>query len=268
MKSFYLYIILIGLVSCNSVNQEGLLYSGTLSFSESTPMVNDYGKTILERFDVPLNYNRISTPPNTFADYLRTLSLKPEDAVTYNEGKVKPQEDVYVSIVDLPNPPKNLQTSTDAVIRLMSEYYYKSQAYDHIVFHDNKEKYNYVEYVSGNYSRSKFDEYLDFVMEKVSTPSFCADLKPIKLNDIKIGDIFVQNTQPTGHVVIVVDLAVNSDGEKIFLLAQGFQPAKDIQILSNPNSAEYSPWYQLKEGELLTPEWRFMTSDLMRFKFL
>ena len=73
------------------------------------------------------------------------------------------------------------------------------------------------------------------------------------------GDVFIKGGSP-GHAVIVVDMAVNSSGKKIFLLAQSYMPAQDIHILNNPMSPEFSPWYELNDNSLIyTPEWVFKT---------
>ena len=82
---------------------------------------------------------------------------------------------------------------------------------------------------------------------------------------MKIGDIFIQGGFP-GHAVIVIDLARDSTCQKLFLLAQGFTPAQDIHILKNDNDADLNPWYSIPEGRLITPDWTFDKSDLMRFK--
>ena len=269
MKKFCITVIIIAISSCNTLNQESVLYPNSMSMVESTPLINDFGKTVLERFDAPLGYSRVSVLPNTFPNYLRTLELKPEGAMAQlYDGKSKPNNNVYVSVVDMPISKKNVQTSSDSVIRLISEYLFQNGQYEKIAFHANKEKLSFSAYSNQDHSRKNFDAYMDFVMEKVTTPSFCSDLKKVDLKQMKIGDIFVQNTQPNGHAVIVVDLVENTKGEKLFLLAQGFHPAQEIQIIANPSREDISPWYQLKEGELLTPEWRFMTTDLMRFAFL
>ncbi|MFR5661112.1 MAG: DUF4846 domain-containing protein, partial [Butyricimonas faecihominis] len=56
-------------------------------------------------------------------------------------------------------------------------------------------------------------------------------------------------------------------GEKLYLLAQSYMPAQDIQVLVNPKERDKSPWYTLKgEGNILTPEWGFTSEDLKRFK--
>lgn len=269
MKKAGIFLILTILSACNTLNQDRVLYSGSLSMVESTPLINDYGKTVLERFDPPINYDRVLLSTNTFGEYLRTLSLKPEGvgAKFYN-GKTKPNDNVYVSVVDLPISPKDLQSSSDAIIRLKSEFLFSQKKYDQISFHSGEENINFTDFAEGEFTEERFNQYLDYTMEKVSTPSFCSDLMKINLKDIQVGDMFVQNSEPNGHAVIVVDLVKNSKGEKLFLLAQSFQPAQEIQIIANPTRDDISPWYQVKEGELLTPEWRFMTSDLMRFKDL
>lgn len=270
MNKFLLVFLLIGFWSCNTLNSDSVLASGVGGFGDDSPLINSYGKTVLERFDAPLTYTRVPVYRNTFASYLRTLDLKPSGALAhYYNGKVKPNDkDIYVAVIDLPISSKNIQMSASSIIRLVSEYLFINHEYDKISFHADNQKIGFVNFSNGNYSKGEFHKYMDFVMERASTPSFCTDLKSEKLQNIQIGDVFVQNNLPNGHAVIVVDMVENKKGEKLFLLAQGFQPAQEIQIISNPNDPDLSPWYKLKEGELLTPEWRFMTTDLMRFKFL
>lgn len=66
-----------------------------------------------------------------------------------------------------------------------------------------------------------------------------------------------------------VDLTLNPQTkEKIFLLAQSYMPAQEIQILKNPdNNNKISPWYSVDFGEILeTPEWTFYKTDVKRFE--
>mgnify|MGYP000471731144 CR=1 FL=1 len=87
------------------------------------------------------------------------------------------------------------------------------------------------------------------------------------MKEIEIGDVFIKGGFP-GHAVIVVDMAINkTNQEKVFLLAQSYMPAQELQILKNPNNQEISPWYRVSEisGELRTPEWTFKKTDLKRF---
>lgn len=65
-----------------------------------------------------------------------------------------------------------------------------------------------------------------------------------------------------------VDMAINpTTNKKVFLLAQSYMPAQEIQILKSPNDTKISPWYSLDFGNVLnTPEWTFTPNDLKRFK--
>ena len=83
---------------------------------------------------------------------------------------------------------------------------------------------------------------------------------------MQIGDVFIRAGSPYGHAVIVVDMAENdTTGEKVYMLAQSYMPAQDIQILVNREEREISPWYRLGEGPVETPEWTFSPADLRRF---
>ncbi len=83
---------------------------------------------------------------------------------------------------------------------------------------------------------------------------------------MEIGHVFIQKGNPYGHAVIVVDMAQNSKGKKIYLLAQSYMPAQETQILANPNDSDLSPWYNLDYETIITPEWIFYPTDLKHFK--
>ena len=111
-----------------------------------------------------------------------------------------------------------------------------------------------------------FWDYMEVVFTYAGTLSLSKELKSVEIDDLKIGDVFIQGGSP-GHAVIVIDIASKpSTKEKLFLLAQSYMPAQEIQILVNPGNAKISPWYPTSFGELLkTPEWTFKRGDLKRF---
>lgn len=117
-----------------------------------------------------------------------------------------------------------------------------------------------------NDSYSEFRKYLDVVFMYAGTLSLEKELIPIDINDIEIGSVFIKGGSP-GHAVIVVDLAENkATGDRMFLLAQSYMPAQDIQILKNMEESKFSPWYSAKFGDKLdTPEWMFKKAQLRRF---
>lgn len=108
---------------------------------------------------------------------------------------------------------------------------------------------------------------MDIIYAYAGTISLESELISVDINEIEIGDLFIQGGSP-GHAVIVVDMAFNeTTGEKLFLLAQSYMPAQETQILVNPMDRDLSPWYSLnfEEEVIPTPEWTFKRSDLKRF---
>ncbi len=104
------------------------------------------------------------------------------------------------------------------------------------------------------------------VFAYAGTQSLNAELKSISVEEMRIGDIFIQGGSP-GHAVIIVDMAQNPQtGEKIFLLAQSYMPTQKIHILTNPNKPNLTPWYNVKGNiNLVTPERTFNIKDLKRY---
>jgi len=107
---------------------------------------------------------------------------------------------------------------------------------------------------------------MKYIFSYANTGSLKKELTPVSsINEIQPGDVFIQSGNPYGHAIIVMDVAISPDGSKLFLLAQSYMPAQETQILINPLDSQLSPWYEAKEGELITPEWKFNSSDLRRF---
>jgi hypothetical protein len=77
------------------------------------------------------------------------------------------------------------------------------------------------------------------------------------------GDVFIKGGFP-GHAMIVVDVAVNSYGKRLFMLAQSYMPAQDIHIVNNLLEKEIGPWYSLNDT-IITPEWIFYRSQLRKW---
>jgi hypothetical protein len=60
----------------------------------------------------------------------------------------------------------------------------------------------------------------------------------------------------------------NEQGEKAFLLAQGYMPAQEFHVLKNP-AHEENPWYYEEEltGSIRTPEYGFGKGCLKRLSY-
>jgi hypothetical protein len=286
MKSFLTPTLLLILTSCNTnaeqVKEEKIIENT----AEVVISINPTGKTIAERFSAPTGFTRVKTASNTFAVYLQNFKLKPHGSdVHYYNGKIKPNEDVYDAVLDIDVGNYDLQQCADAVMRLRAEYLFKQKRYDEIHFNfTNGFKADYSKWhqgyrvnVEGNNTNwvkkatpsiayTSFREYLKLVFTYAGTKSLEKEMKTVSINDLHIGDVFIKGGSP-GHAVIVVDMAVNEQtGEKLFLLAQSYMPAQEIQILKNPMNPSISPWYSTNfTGPLYTPEWTFQKNQLKRF---
>ncbi len=170
-------------------------------------------------------------------------------------------------------------------MRLRAEYLFDQKKYDSIHFNfTNGFKAAYSNWrkgkrivVAGNNvswkhkaqpsdSKKDFWKYLEMVFSYAGTASLSKELKSISIEELRIGDVFIQGGFP-GHAVIVIDVAISQNKEeKIFMLAQSYMPAQEIQILKNPNNVDLGPWYSSDiTNELRIPEWTFKKTDLKRF---
>ncbi len=249
-------------------------------------LINPAGQSVESRIVTPEGFERVVKKESSFEEYLGQLPLKRHGAdVSYHNGVTKFNSNIYVAVVDLPIGSKDLHQCADAVIRLRADYLWNEKKYDKIHFNfTNGFRVNYIEWMKGkrivvrgnkaswteagspSNSYQDFWNYLEIIFTYAGTASLSDELEPVTVDDLRIGDLFIRGGSP-GHTVIVVDLAQNRQtGQKIFLLAQSYMPAQEIQILANRNDKTLDPWYPVDFGDQLsTPEWIFSKTDLKRF---
>ena len=252
--------------------------------TKDSSAINEKGTTIETRFQVPEGYSRTKNQENSFDTYLRSLPLKPHNSevLIYN-GRIKENFNVYDAVVDLEIGKRDLHQCADAVMRLRAEYLWKNNRYDEIHFNfTNGFRVDYTEWMKGrriivngnktswsnriapSNTYKDFWKYMEMIFSYAGTLSLSKELESIDIQKIEIGHVFIQGGSP-GHAIIVVDMATNSEGKKMFLLAQSYMPAQEIQILKNPSNL-HSPWYSISDsGILSTPEWQFYNNDLKQF---
>lgn len=280
----WIILLLIALLSCAQPMQQATttrddsrdnVYSWNTTYSTDNKLQN--------RIAPPAGYTRVSTSKKTFADWLRNIPLKPgkPDVMLYN-GEKKDNQNAHYAVLDLDVGKKDLQQCADAVMRLRAEYLWSQKRYSDIHFkytsgfncEYNKWKEGYRPKVNGNEvswekiaqpddSYATFKKYLESVFTYCGSSSLSGELKVVKdIHNIEAGDVFIRGGFP-GHAVIVMDVAQNTAGDKVFLLAQSYMPAQEMHVLVNPNSTELSPWYSEKFFDILaTPEWNFYKNEL------
>lgn len=236
----------------------------------------------IQEIPAPLGYERMSVGSASFGEWLRKISLKKDKRVYLYDGSLKRNQQAQFAVLNIPVGNKDLQQCADAIMRLRAEYWMWRHMPDSIVFFaTNGQSLSYATWrkgtrykLSGNrlisYQKSirtgeedkEFEAYLELVFSYCGTLSLHKQLKPLQNKQaLKPGDIWIKPGSP-GHAMIVVDVAVNKQGQKMFMLAQSYMPAQDIHIVVNPEKGDDDPWYLLREGDLVTPEWSFAIDQL------
>lgn len=259
------------------------------SFMYNFPWLKKYQKenVICNRIKTPTGFDRMKFTPNSFEHWLQHLPLKKGNPkVMLYDGSPKWNQSAHCYVVDIETGNKDLQQCADALMRLRAEYLYSNDKKDEIHFnYTNGATSYYKKWINGlmpvpkgsdiswvssskaGEGYSKFKAYLIQVYNYAGTHSLDKELTKVPFSEMKVGDIIIEGGFP-GHGIIVVDMAINPrTKEKLFMLAQSYMPAQDIQILRNPNNIKYSPWYSLDEIDYIldTPEWEFDTDDLRRW---
>lgn len=232
----------------------------------SWPSAKSGSGTLAARIAPPAGFERVPMPAGSWGDWLRGLPMKPTgSAVSTYTGAPKWRQDVHEAVVEIDIGKRDLQQCADAVMRLRAEWLFASGRARDIAFNDTDGKRRSFAKQS-NQDYSAFRKFMDLVFAYAGTWSLERELKPTKVDDMQIGDVFIKGGFP-GHAVLVTDLVHNpATGEKRFLLTQSYMPAQDIHVLKNPNSKDGSPWYATDFGEQLeTPEWNFPRKALKRW---
>lgn len=262
-------------------SQGGILAQPTVT---ELPIYEAAGKTLSKRINPPAGYTRTQEEKGSLAEFLRNYPLKKDGSpvLLYN-GEKKDNQDAHMAVFKLPLENEDLQQCADSVMRVYAEYFWKTKQYEKISF-------RFVSGFQADYSRwregariqmgandaywteggtpdesyESFQKYMRIVFAYSSTISLEKESKKIKPAKIMLGDIFIQAGSP-GHVVMVVDVCENADGQRAFLLGQGYMPAQEFHLLKNP-AHEDDPWYYADEltYPLQTPEYSFDKGSLRR----
>lgn len=245
------------------------------------------GKTLQKRILEPEGYQRIHCKKGSFGQFLRNYPLKKHGSpvLLYNKEE-KGNQNAHAAVFKLPIEKEDLQQCADSIMRMYAEYFWKTGQKERIRFHFvdgflaeytkwrdgyriqvGSHSSNWVKSASYNDSYSNFKKFMRVVFAYAGTLSMEEESKKIALEKLKIGDIFIKGASP-GHVVMVVDVCKNEEGKKAFLLAQGYMPAQEFQLLKNPSHEEDVWYYEEEIGDTFqTPEYSFEKESLRRLPY-
>jgi len=212
----------------------------------------------------PDGFVRIKEDSNSFAGWLRNISLKEDKTVYLFNGNTKANQSAQFAVLNISVGNKDLQQCADAVMRLRAEYLFAEKKFAEIIFTDNE---NGIYTFSQPYSKENFTRFMEKVFGMCGSASLSKQLKTVTdFSTIQPGDVLIRGGFP-GHAVIVLDVAENKARKKIYLLAQSYMPAQDIHVLLNPATDNISPWYEVNNNSKIeTPEYLFYTDELKRWQ--
>jgi hypothetical protein len=207
----------------------------------------------IKNIPLPEGYFRVANGDDSFATWLLNVGLKKDKTVYKFDGSPKYNQDAQYAVLDISVGNRDLQQCADAVMRLRAEYLYAQGRFTEITFTDNEN----IEYkFEAPYNKENFAKYLYRVFGMCGSASLAKQLKTVNsMLNIAPGNVLIRGGFP-GHAVIVMDVAQNDAGKKIYIVAQSYMPAQDIHVLKNPNDPDLSPWYEVNNEDLIhTPEY-------------
>ncbi len=258
--SLFLSIILPVFCSCQLAAPK----PGTAHATQSPADGNNMVINTVGEIPIPPGYTRFDGRDSSFAHWLRQVKIRKDRRVYLYNGQLKKNQEAQFAVLDIPVGAKDLQQCADAVMRLRASFLYDAGRIPEISFSDNDgKKYNCPRVPDPK----TFDLYLEKVFAACGTLSLSKQLRKVTVfTQVQPGDVLIRGGSP-GHAVIVMDVAVSGQGQKIYLLAQSYMPAQDIHILKNPMDEDTSPWYSANTDNFLiyTPEWTFAKEELRRW---
>lgn len=252
--------------------------------------VNSNKSTIITRFSPPKGFKWVIEQPGSFAQFLNYLPLHPATLpVRDYKGVPIERQNNHAALLKIDVGDKDLQQCADAWMRLYAEYLWSQKRFDEIGFEftsgqffswddfkngvrtkEVKKKVSFINTGKVDDSYQSFREYLNVIFRYAGTISLDRESRPVLQNSqIRTGDFLIKPGSP-GHSVIIVGVASNLAGKRLYLLAESFMPAQDIHILVNHKNPVLSPWYELdvNASETVTAKYVFKPTAIKRFHVL
>ena len=232
----------------------------------------------------PEGYTRVPAAADSFLSFMRSQPVYPDGSDIYiYDGTSKPGV-TAAAVYQLPLGTEGYQECADSVIRLWSTYFRQNGQTEKLMFHlTNGKECSYETFRKGmrvlawqewsfwmplalpsEDNDQLFNDWLMTVMRYAGTQSLTAESHTISAQEARAGDIICRGGNP-GHVVIIVDEAVNAEGKRSFLLAQGWIPAQSCHIFYNQMENPWITEEMLSKPEIETGEYIFHADELRRW---
>jgi hypothetical protein len=218
--------------------------------------------TLNQRFSEPPHFRRIEVAPGTFSDWIRWLPLAPPGTGVFDAGKDKtvptePDQAVAaVAALDV-----HAEDSSDILLRLHAEWRYSKGSRDVKYLTNASRVMTLDKWLQGDriiqrngdwrwmpsapptaeYHYSDLRDFLDAFYPWSDPRALAMQGRVLGPNDVVPGDYFVHaGKDPT--LVVVLDVAMNAQGEPAMLLAHVAAPRQSMYVMrASAESAWFMP---------------------------
>ena len=215
-------------------------------------------------------FNRVNADRNSFAHWLRRQKLKPAGSpvLDYRGREYKKGSDSTVAFVmDMNIINRRTEQCMDILVRLYSEYLWQSTQTESAAFplpggsllHWSAWKEGWrpefkgidlkmIKKAASDTSLSNYESYLRTIYAESHTQQFYHAYERIEPKKVLPGDFIVIKGSKS-HAVMIVDVALDSLGNKMVLVGHGDTPACQFYLLNNGDS----PWFPVQISEIFLP---------------
>ena len=234
-------------------------------------------------------YRRLPVVSGSFAAWLRHLPLKSKNSpvLDYRGSVFKTANDtVIAAVVDLAVTGRRLEQCMDILVRLYADYLWQSGQTKNLclplpggyrlAWGDWKRGFrpsfkgidmHLSQSSKADSGEGAYRKYLNTVFAESHTQQFYYGYQPVPPESVAIGD-FIVKKGVKGHAVMIVDIAVNREGDLIALIGNGDTPACQFFLINYKKDQAWIP-LDFNRTYLLLPLKRRMTWDgLRRFNSL
>jgi len=94
--------------------------------------------------------------------------------------------------------------------------------------------------------RESYVGYLRYLFHWAGSLALLNYLTPVPAKDLLPGDLIVQNTTGgMGHVSLILDICANMDGERLYLIGNGWTPAQEFFVRKPDDGEGTGYWFTL-----------------------
>lgn len=208
--------------------------------------INVHGESFkqVKNIKAPKSYTRIKYNKNSYSNWIKNLSLKNKNEIKLFTGK-KLQNNYY-NVFAVINKKllfkKDVEQCADFAMRFWADYHKEKNKLNELYLFNYPGKKKFF-----RNSKKSFRKFLNYSMSYSNSYSLKKGCKIINVNDIKPGDMIVQNeTGGIGHVSIVLDVCIKNNSEKLYLIGFSFMPAQEFHIEKADSRYGRGGWFSLE----------------------